>query len=895
MPRTDNYTPILPLAICMLIALQCCCIPQQASAQGRQIISLSHNWQFAKAGAQFSATPAAWQLVQLPHTWNAQDVNDDEPGYYRGAATYRTTFSLPPGWDSLQVYLHFEGANQQAKLLVNGKAAGMHTGGYTAFRFNISSHLRQGINEVEVQLTNAHDSLIPPLSGDFSFYGGIYRGVQLVAVHPVHFDMDNLASQGVFFSTPVVNENAAQLHIRGKLKNAFSFRKKLCLAYRLCDSDGKQIIEKNINAVLKPGELFEFAHLMPAIKNPKLWSPASPYLYKASVTVLDAATGAELDRIDAPVGFRWFRFSADSGFFLNGKPLKLTGASRHQDYPGKGNALGDARHIADVQLLKDMGGNFLRIAHYPQDDAILQACDRLGILVSEEIPVVNTVTESIAFFDNSIRMQQEMIRQHYNHPSVILWGYMNEIMLGPKYQPNSPERKSYTAQVRRLAQMIDSTTRAEDNSRFTTMACHGAFDAYNNAGLLSIPQVIGWNLYNGWYSAGLENFEKFLDFHHRELPAKPFFISEYGADADMRLHSTNPVRFDKTIEYANIFHQVYFKSIMEKPFVAGAAIWNLAEFNAEHRQETTPHMNVKGITTATREPKDMYLFYQSHLLSRPFTRIGSRSWVFRAGLPDSNDANQSTQEVEVYSNMPSVKLNVNGKLVGTVHTTFNVARFKVPFVQGKNTMEVFAGTDTTLVADRVTVDNQIAPQIIDRSFSCLRVSLGDSRIYINGNPAIVWWPEQAFYPGSWGYEGGSVYKMKNRGRQSFGTDKAIAGTEDDAVYASQRNGIKTFRADVPQGRYEVRLHFARLDMAASLMPYNLDAETENNSAKEAVFNVLINKNPFLNEFGAAKDLPANKAIIISSFCQSENNGITVQFVPVQGDAFLNAIEIIKIF
>jgi beta-galactosidase len=563
--------------------------------------SISTNWLFRKDSLALSPAQAreakGWEKISLPHTWNAADVLDDVPGYYRGTGWYKKTLLVPADRQRRRVFLRFEGANQEAEVYVNGQLAGRHAGGYTAFVVPISKFLGSAGQagtavEVLVKVTNRYNADIPPLTADFTFYGGLYRDAYLVAAEPVHFDLGNYASSGVFVTTPQVAADAASVVVAGALTNEAPATRRVLVRTRLLDHAGRLVAQQQARLTLRPGQQQPFRLALPPVRPPHLWTPADPYLYRTVTQVLDGGpSGAVLDELSSPVGLRWFRFDAAQGFFLNGQPLKLIGTNRHQDYPGLGNALPTALAERDVQLLKEMGGNFLRVSHYPQDPAVLAACDRLGILASVEIPVVNAITDLPAFFQTCRTMQTELIRQHFNHPSVIIWAYMNEVLLRlpPGLKRDNAPGHAYLGRVQALARQLDSLTRREDPARYTMLVCHGDFDLYQQAGLLAVPQLIGWNLYQGWYSGDLAGFPAFLDHHRQALPDKPLLVTEYGADSDERLHAAHPRRFDKSMEYANRYHEFYLKAILERPFVAGSTVWNLAEFNSETRQEATPH------------------------------------------------------------------------------------------------------------------------------------------------------------------------------------------------------------------------------------------------------------------------------------------------------------------
>jgi beta-galactosidase len=871
----------------------------QASAQSRIIQSVNSTWGFHK-GEIADGAKTNWETVSLPHTWNAADVTDDARGYYRGVGWYQKTLYIPLAWQGKSIYLYFEGANQVCEVFVNGQSAGKHIGGYTAFSFPINKYLKFGQDSlsaaaISIKVDNSHSDDIPPLSADFTFYGGIYRDVYLVAANPIHFDMDNHASAGIRIKTPMVNDSKGTISIEGSISNTTGQKRNLKIVSQVTDADGKAIAASEQKPVTDASGKITFNQQV-SVMQPKLWSPDAPYLYHVLTRIVDTKTAEVLDEQSNPLGLRWFSFDADKGFFLNGKPVKLMGANRHQDFKELGNALPNALHERDMQLLKNMGANFIRIAHYPQDPAVLEACDRLGILASVEIPIVNAITESAAFTRNCLEMQTEMIRQNFNHPSVVMWTYMNEVMLKPKFEKGSERQKIYFANIVKLAKSIDSLTHIEDASRYTMIPCHGDFGLYTSTGLAKVPQIIGWNLYQGWYSAGLNGFEQFLDRSHKELADKPIIVTEYGADADSRSHSLNPERFDKSIEYEVIYHAHYIKQMMERPFVAGAALWNLVDFNSEGRAESTPHINTKGITTETREPKETYFLYQANLLKTPYVKLGGNQWALRSGTADANGA--CVQPVTVFTNQSSVQLWLNGQSLGTQTVQEHMAVFKVPFKNGANQLKATAAGTTT--EDAMTVHFNLLPALLTDTgipFTELNVSLGDKRFFVDDKLQQVWLPEQPYTKGSWGYVGGEMFTTGG-GRVGFGSDKDIYGTNYDPLYETQRIGIAAFKADVPDGQYRVTLHFAELQgpTMSEPLPYNLGNNVKQIEAKPKAFDVLINGQAFINGLSNLNYLQPQTAYATSTLINVQNGrGITVDLKPLRGQTILNAVQIKKIY
>ena len=892
----------LKLLYFLLITLT---LNSSAKAQGRISKTINSNWLFSKGDT--SAFSGKWSRVSIPHTWNAVDVMDDEPGYYRGDAWYKKTIYLPANWQQKEVYISFEGASQIAEVFINGKPAGKHTGSYTFFSFAISKHLKYSgsgntANEVLVKVNNSHNDNIPPLSGDYTFFGGIYRDVYLTALNKIHFDADNHATNGIFITTPIVTDNSAELKIKGSFVNSEGTKKNLLVNHKIYDAEGRLFSELKKTFKASPGEKISFNHDLKNLRGHRLWSIENPYLYRIVSIISEAGTNTRYDEVSNPLGFRYFKFDPEKGFFLNGKHVKLVGASRHQDFKGMGNALGDAVHVRDVELLKEMGGNFLRIAHYPQDPAVLQACDRLGILAAVETPSGNRITETEEYATNYLNIHREMIRQNFNHPSLIIWAYMNEVLLRPPYEKGSEKQEKFFTSVTKLAQRIEDLTRQEDPYRYTMIPNHGAFELYNQVQLTKIPMLVGWNLYLGWYSRTFEGFGEFLDKHRKELPGKPLLVTEYGSDADSRLHNFNPVRFDKTVEYTNDFHRNYLKMMMDRPFVAAAMIWNLAEFSSEQRGESTPHVNAKGILTHDRKAKDAYRFYQANLLTRPYIQIGSKEWSNRTGFAASESNLTCTQPLVVFSNLEKVSLTLNGKLIGTAATSQGMAQFSVPFVNNLNRLVVSASANGSEVTDQAEINFRLLSQDLRSSalpFDEMNISLGDKRFFSDENSGQMWIPEQEYKKkGSWGYIGGRMYTMTNTSRHSYGSDKNILGTDLDPVFATQRTGIEQFKFDVPNGEYEITLHFAELVSATKkeALAYNLGDGKEGAEEFQArVFNVGINNTEVLSNFSNAEELVPDHAVSTRFIANINNNdGITINFKAVKGEPILNGIQIRKI-
>ncbi len=868
----------------------------------RHSYTLNSNWAFYKGPLEtpIQTASVAWDTVSIPHSWNTHDVMDDTRGYYRGEAWYLKRFRVGEHTRGKNAYLEFKAVNQEAEVYVNGALAGSHVGGYTAFIIDITPYILYGEeNEVLVKANNRFHEDIPTLTADFTFFGGIYRDVFLTFTDKVHFSMSSHGSSGVLVSTPKVSATEANVEIKGQLLNETNSTRRIKVVSYIKDAQSQTVATTSSSHNVRPGTPVSFTNAVKNFKSPNLWSPDSPYLYRVVTQIVDRASNKVLDEVSASLGFRWFRFDAEKGFFLNGEHLKLIGTNRHQDYPYMANALPKGLHLRDVELVKAMGSNFLRVSHYPQDPAIMEACDRLGLITAVEIPIVNRITESDAFADNSEEMLREMIMQNYNHPSVVIWAYMNEVLLRPKFQDEPERQQEYFAHIAQLAQRLENVAREMDPYRYTMIPNHGAFNLYKRVGLTDIPMIVGWNLYQGWYGSDIKVFAQFLDRHRKEIPDKPLIVTEYGAGADPRLRSDNPARFDFSLEYLTYYHQTYLEEMLARDFVAGANVWNLADFSSESRVDAVPHINNKGLLTHDRKPKEGYFLYQAYLLDRPFVSIGPKLWDRRIGI--ETDRGISVQRIEAFTNMPKATLYLNGQSLGEKEVEMKIAAWDVPFQSGENLLEIVAESEGKVYKDFHKVDFQLIPTDLKSDylpFSDLKVSLGDSRTFLDDLTGELWLPDQKYVKGSWGTLGGEPYRMANLRRQSFGSDQNILGTPNDPIYQSQQVGLEGFRADLPNGLYEITLHFAELVAIdeKETLAYNLD-ESENVVAEETerIFDVWVNDKLVLEDLNLAEDTGRERAVAYRVTTEVSNDeGLLVSLKSKRGDPVLNAIEIKKI-
>lgn len=779
-----------------------CVLASSALQAGRTVQSLNDGWKF-RIGSQLitdkETAATDWTLVSLPHTWNTDAYATKD--YYQGKAWYKRNLYVPAEWRGRSVFLRFDGVSKWADVYVNGRSLGQHSGGYTRFTLDVTGSLRYGQNnEIAVQVDNSRQD-IAPISADFTFFGGIYRNVWLITTAPVHFDITTLGADGVFISTPAVSEQSARVRVVSHVANSTSGNVSAMLRCRLIGPDGKlmQTRQKRIKLNGQAGQAVtvDFS----PVSNPQLWTPEHPVLYRVETAIVSGKDSV-MDSQTHYTAFRWFCFDADKGFFLNGKHYKLRGLCRHQDQYPLGTALTDDMHRHDFKLMKDMGANFIRISHYPQDEALLEQCDREGMLAWEEIPVVNYVPESEAYASNSLMNLKEMIRQHYNHPSVITWGYMNEILLGTMRSYKGEELQKAVARAHSLALLLDSTARAEDPSRPTCMAFSQS-SKYWEWQLADVPQVLGWNIYAGWYGNKFSGFESWLAKSHEAVPSKPIIVTEYGAGSDLRINSHSPQRFDFSPQYQQEYIEHYVPVIENTDYVSGASYWNFVDFSSVNRAESMPRINNKGIVTTERKPKDVYYYFQSMWRKDiPVVHIASRDWPQRTGYADS------LQAIKVYTNANRVELLVNGRSVGTKAVSNCNAVFSVRLAEGTNMLTARTADATDVLELFYTA----TPLMLTDGFKELAVNVGSNCSYTSPYSNMTWLPDRAYTPGAWGYVGGEAVNSKEE----------VLATREGPLYQSYRKGITEYRFDCPAGYYELTLGFTDDDAGAGRMDISVN-------------------------------------------------------------------------
>ena len=610
----------------------------------REITKIMKGWEFT--GPDGTTT-----TVDLPHTWNARDGQDGGNDYWRGTCIYRTRFAAPHfNTASQQVWIQFDGVNASAHVVLNGSPVCNHDGGYSTFRANITELLRDE-NELTVEVDNSKNDRVYPQKADFTFYGGIYRDVSLMVVSKNHFTLDYFGGPGIRI-TPTVQGADASVQVT-----------------TWHDGEGEVSIEL-LDAAGNTVATGKGPDITLTIFNAHLWNGVKdPYLYSCKARLV--VNGTVEDETTARFGVRSFKVDPKKGFFLNGKSYPLHGVSRHQDRKGLGNAITREMHDEDMALIKEIGANTIRLAHYQHDQYFYDLCDEVGMVVWAEIPYISEHMPNGR--ENTISQMKELIIQNYNHPCIVCWGVSNEITISTK------DKKDMLDNHRQLNDLCHEM----DKTRLTTLACYAMCGPFNRSA--HITDMVSWNLYLGWYVPGFILNDLWMGFFHLCFPNRPFGYSEYGAEGMPNLHSTHPHRGDHTEEYQAKYHEYMLRCFKRHPWMWATHVWNMFDFAADARdQGGEPGMNHKGLVTFDRKTKkDSFYLYKAWWSDEAFVHICSKRFVERTG---------STATVKVYSNQSTVALYVNGNKVGE-QTGEHVFTFKVP-LNGELHIQAVAGDRT---------------------------------------------------------------------------------------------------------------------------------------------------------------------------------------------------------
>ncbi|MCM1049402.1 MAG: glycoside hydrolase family 2 protein [Clostridiales bacterium] len=629
----------------------------------RRVTELKNDWIFVKNAEDTNAAAVAEGVsVSLPHTWNAVDGQDGGNDYYRGTCWYRRVLEKPELKAGEKAYLEFDGAAMTAEVYLNGEKLTHHEGGYSRFRIDITEKLEKPENELIVSVDNSDNDHVYPQKADFTFYGGLYRMVRLIIVPESHFSVDYYGGSGIKV-TPVItlpekegesasavvtveiwtdgNPNSVKLTVAGETKQEAVI-------------EGYAKAEFNLDPV----------HLWDGVND--------PYLYTAKAELESG------DEVEVRFGCRNCHVDSQKGFFLNGRSYPLRGVSRHQDRAGAGNALTFAMHQEDMEIIKEIGANTLRLAHYQHAQEFYDMCDENGIIVWAEIPYITLHMPNGR--ENTLSQMQELVVQNYNHPSIVCWGLSNEITAAGIVSDDLLENH----------RLLNELCHKLDQSRFTTMA--DVFMLETDSPILEIPDVNSYNLYFGWYLGELEQNEEFFDEYHAKYPERAIGFSEYGADANPQYQCAAPEKGDYTESYQTVYHEHILEMIEKRPWLWATHVWNMFDFAADGRDEGGKNgQNQKGLVTFDRKlKKDTFYLYKAYWNRKePFVHIAGGRYI---------DRTEDVTEVKIYTNQPEVELLVDSKSFAT-QTGNKIFRFNVP-ITGEHTLLAKAGECTSSIIIR---------------------------------------------------------------------------------------------------------------------------------------------------------------------------------------------------
>ncbi len=672
-------------------AIFLCILVCTTMANGGQqdVTAINNGWKFVRADVNNAETidfnDSAWTAVTLPHTWNDKDTIKGGR-YYRGPSWYRLKMDIPASAKEKRVFVRFEAASIVADAYFNGVHLGQHRGAFTAFCYELTPHIRwDGVNILAVRVDNSPFDDVPPISGDFNIFGGIYRSAWLIIKNPVCITPLDYASPGVYLKQTKVSKETAEISVLTRVSNGLDKPVNVESRIKLIGDNSKKALSLVERAEISAGQTVGVSsHL--GVPGPHLWNGRKdPYLYEAKVELL--CDGEIVDSVTQPIGLRYFSVDLNKGFFLNGQSYPLHGVNRHQDRIGKGWAISYADQDEDANIIMEIGATCLRLAHYPHSDYFYSLCDKNGLVVWAELPLVNQVFDTPEFRENAKQQLIELIRQRCNHPSIFFWSLYNE--LGNSGKCDDP---------RSLITELNAIAKQEDSTRLTTAASNDPSSRW--PGLRNIADLIAWNTYPGWYYGTPPRMNQFIDNYKRDANEKPVAISEYGAGASIHQHEQNMKSKPRAggpwhpEEWQAIVHEENYAGIEARHYLWGTYVWIMFDFaSAGRREGDTTGVNDKGLVTADRKTrKDAFYFYKAKWTNKPFVYITSRRHVER------KDPNTP---VKVYSNCGVVELKVNGQSLGSKAEKDCIFKWRdVQLKEGLNTIEAIATRGSKTYTDR---------------------------------------------------------------------------------------------------------------------------------------------------------------------------------------------------
>jgi beta-galactosidase len=846
----------------------------------RTTTTLTEAWRFAFGDSLTEKSDdGQWQTVSLPHTWNrigghpvkAVDAND-----LKGKGWYRLKFAAPAASAKpRRTWLQFDGASIVSEVWLNGAHIGRHAGGVSGFRFDVSDAIRPGENLLVVSTDNSAPDKkgsvtaeTLPMGGDWFMYGGLYRKVSLVTTDPVHIDLADDGGPGVYAHTESLDGGRAKVDVVAKVRNDAGAARSVSVRTSLIDRQGKVVASKTESLAVAAAGLGEARAVLDVAK-PHLWNGvADPYLYKVQVDVLSG--GKPVDRMTQNFGIRTMRFDPDKGFFLNGKHLALHGVNRHQESGANGWATSDAELERDYAIIKEIGANTVRLAHYQHAQAEYDLADRMGLVVWAEMPLVllsapyGQPQATPGFIANAEQHLRELIRQNFNHPSIAAWSVANEPNISSVWMP----LKVPTVP---LLERLAALARTEDPTRAPVLAsCCGTIPGdlmpgTQGKGLDSPPEavdVFGVNVYFGWYYGAVSDLRGYLDKVHALYPRKTFAVTEYGAGGALSQHSDNPVGVPVDMggrphpeELQSYVHENTWPQLRDKPYLWASWLWNMFDFASASRQEgDLVDTNDKGIVSFDRQVrKESFYYYKAQWNPEPMIYLAGHRYTERAS---------PVADVKAYSNAPRASLSVNGKEWGSAPCVDRICVWHgVALAQGDNVMDVEASRNGRKLSDRAVWHRADGP-------GAYRILAG--QVAVTDTSAGLYGSDNFF-------SGGEGEFLNKPVRGAPPPPKVVIGAADQKLYLTYRTGRFSYELPLPNGDYDLTLRFVE--------------PVQDQGAGKRVFDVLVQGKPAIAGLDIAATAGAMKAVERTVPLHVSDGKGRVEFVPKAGEAILSSFSI----
>ena len=837
---------------------------------------LANGWHFKQAAGltgveapQFD--DSGWDQVTVPHTWNRIGnegyERSPESNNIQGTGWYRLKFQAPSAPKGSRYFLQFDAVSTVANVWLNGHFLGKHEGAFARFRFDATAALNpSGDNLLVVEADNTRPAPgtatanVPPLSGDFFMFGGIYRKASLIVTRPVHIDMLDFGGPGIYGRASAIQADAATVQVTSRVTNSDPKPQRVRVETAILAADDKVVATTTSEAGPIAAGAVSVLQSGLNIANPHLWNGVSdPYLYHTVVT-LRSAKGAVLDRVSQPLGLRSIRFDPDKGFFLNGEHQYLKAASMHQDRPVKGWAVSDADQEEDFAILADLGANATRLAHYQHDQRSYEVADAKGIIVWAEIPLVNKVSfdgtpANAAFSANARQQLLELIQQNRNHPAVALWSIANEIDLTPT-QVKGPSRPAA------LLKELNALAKSQDPDRPTTFAdCCEVEGNTQRDPIVGLADTVGYNRYFGWYTGHFADLGPMLDKAHARHPGTPMSVSEYGAGAALTQHSDdpnggpiNPHGRPHPEEYQNLYHEASWAILKQRPYLWGAFIWNMFDFSSDSRREgDLTDVNEKGLVSRDRKVrKDAFYFYRANWSSQPTLHLVGRRYVDRA---------YGVLDVKAYSNASQVHLSLNGQDVGAADCADGICLWHAVHLQsGSNDLRATADIGGAAVSDSLQWTYSGKPGEV-------RIKAGDLTGYVAA--------DHQRYGSDMYFSGG---EGKGVNPPDTASEKRVnVEATDPQLFNSYRIGTFSYRLPVPDGKYKVTLRFV---------------EPTASAAGERVFNVSVNGKLLLKKLDVFTAAGGKlKGVERTVNASAHDGALVIEFAPEKAEAVVSSIAV----